>query len=77
VESRRRGRRVRTQGVEDRAGCLDRADKEKLQGRIGLAGAQSAVNHDVGGMVPAEEVDGDPCGARLWNSHLSGSRGIG
>jgi hypothetical protein len=72
-----RGPLLRIEGAEHRPGSLDRADEEKLEGRIGLAGTQSAVNHDVGGMVPAEEVDGDPRGARLWDSHLSRSRGTG
>ncbi|GAA1758048.1 hypothetical protein GCM10009681_31610 [Luedemannella helvata] len=36
------------------------ADEKELKFRIGLAGSQSAVNHDGGGIVPAEEVDGDP-----------------
>ena len=55
----------RVEGGENRAGGFYRADEEKLEGRIGLAGAQSAVNHDGGSMVPAEEVDGDPRDARL------------
>jgi hypothetical protein len=53
---------------EKPAGGFDRADEKQLKGRIGLAGAQSAVNHDGGSMVPAEEVDGDPRGARLRDS---------
>jgi len=40
------------------------ADEEKLEIGIGAAGLQSAVNHDGGGVVPAEEVDGDPSSAR-------------
>ncbi|WP_446220874.1 hypothetical protein [Micromonospora sp. IBHARD004] len=36
-----------------------------MQVRIGAHGPQSAVNHDGGGVVPAEEVNGDPRGARL------------
>ncbi|GID97488.1 hypothetical protein Adi01nite_69000 [Amorphoplanes digitatis] len=55
----------RVEGVENRVGSLDRADEKQLKGRIGLAGTQSAVNHDGGSLVPAEEVDGDPRGARL------------
>jgi hypothetical protein len=30
---------------------------------VGATGLQSAVNHDGGCIVPAEEVDGDPRGA--------------
>ena len=52
-----------------------RADEKEVEGRIVLEGAQSAVNHDGGSVVPAEEVDGDPRGARLPDSLLSGSRG--
>jgi hypothetical protein len=36
-----------------------------VEGRVVLEGAQSAVNHDGGSVVPAEEVDGDPRGHRL------------
>jgi hypothetical protein len=42
------------------------ADEKQLKVRIGAAGLQSAVNHDGGGIVPAEEVDGDPRRARAW-----------
>ena len=44
---------------------LGRADEQQLKVGIGAAGPQSAVNHDGGSIVPAEEVDGDPRGARL------------
>jgi len=33
--------------------------------RISAAGPQSAVNHDGGSIIPAEEVNGDPRGTRL------------
>ena len=56
---------------------IERADKQQLESGIGLSGAQSAVNHDGGSLVPAEEVDGDPRGARLPDRDLSGSRGTG
>ncbi|GID25725.1 hypothetical protein Abr02nite_07080 [Paractinoplanes brasiliensis] len=65
---------ARGQGTKNLAGRLLRADEQQVKGRVGLAGAQSAVNHDGGSMVPAEEVDGDPRGARLPDSCLSGSR---
>ncbi|GIF18611.1 hypothetical protein Ate02nite_13410 [Paractinoplanes tereljensis] len=60
----------RIDGSKNRVGCLRRADEQQVKGRIVLEGAQSAVNHDGGSMVPAEEVDGDPRGRRL----LIGSR---
>jgi hypothetical protein len=34
---------------------------------------QSAVNHDGGSVIPAEEVDGDPRGAGGWR-RLPGPR---
>ena len=43
--------------------AVARADEEQVKVGIGAAGAQSAVNHDGGSIVPAEEVDGDPRGA--------------
>jgi len=36
------------------------ADEQQIQIGIGAARSQSAVNHDGGGVIPAEEVDGDP-----------------
>jgi hypothetical protein len=39
-------------------------DEEKVEVLVGAARLQSAVNHDGGSPVPAEEVDGDPRGAR-------------
>ncbi|GAB2624877.1 hypothetical protein Aab01nite_18780 [Paractinoplanes abujensis] len=66
---------ARRQGSENLAGRLERADEQQVKGRVGLAGTQSAVNHDGGSLVPAEEVDGDPRGARLPDSQLSGSHG--
>lgn len=45
---------------EDLVGDRLGPDEEKVELRVGTAGAQSAVNHDGGSMVPAEEVDGDP-----------------
>ena len=67
----------RRQAGKNLAGGFDSADNSELKGRIGLASAQSAVNHDGGSMVPAEEVDGDPRGARLRDSWLSVSRRTG
>ncbi|NMO52594.1 hypothetical protein HH310_15500 [Actinoplanes sp. TBRC 11911] len=55
----------RVEGVKYRVGCVARADR-LAEGRIGLTGARSAVNHDGGRFVPAEEVDGDPRGARAF-----------
>jgi hypothetical protein len=68
---------ARVQGMENRVGDIKRADEQQVKGGIGLTGAQSAVNHDGGSLVPAEEVDGDPRGARLPDDVLSGSRGTG
>jgi hypothetical protein len=48
--------------AEDLVGHFAWPDEEKVQIWIGGAGAQSAVNHDGGSPVPAEEVDGDPRG---------------
>ncbi|BCY14554.1 hypothetical protein L3i22_096420 [Actinoplanes sp. L3-i22] len=67
----------RMKGAKHRVGGFSRADESQVQGRIVLEGTQSAVNHDGGSLVPAEEVDGDPRGARLPDSPLSGSRGTG
>ena len=67
----------RIDGSNHRVGDIVRADKQQVKGRIGLEGTQSAVNHDGGSLVPAEEVDGDPRGARLANSHPFVSRGTG
>jgi hypothetical protein len=39
-------------------------DEEEVEVLVGAARLQSAVNHDGGSPVPAEEVDGDPRGAR-------------
>ena len=39
------------------------ADEQQLEIGFGSTRLQSAVNHDGGGVVPAEEVDGDPQGA--------------
>ena len=64
-----------SRAAQNLVGGLDRADEQELKGRIGLAGAQSAVNHDGGSMVPAEEVDGDPRGARLRGSRPRRSAG--
>jgi hypothetical protein len=47
--------------VNDLVGRVLRPDEEEVEVWIGAASAQSAVNHDVGSPVPAEEVDGDPC----------------
>ncbi|GAA0458454.1 hypothetical protein Ade02nite_07800 [Paractinoplanes deccanensis] len=58
----------RIEGIDDLVGGFGRADEQQVKGRVGLAGAQSAVNHDGGSVVPAEEVDGDPRGARLPSS---------
>ena len=55
----------RVEGSKDLAGHFEGADEQQMQGRVRLACPQSAVNHDGGSMVPAEEVDGDPRGARL------------
>jgi hypothetical protein len=55
----------RVEGAKEPAGHLTGADEQQMQGRVGLACPQSAVNHDGGCVVPAEEVDGDPRGARL------------
>jgi hypothetical protein len=41
----------RVEGMKYRVGWLTRADLLE-EGRIGLAGARSAVNHDGGSMVP-------------------------
>jgi hypothetical protein len=49
--------------AKDLVGRLAWPYEEKLQVWIGAARAQSAVNHDGGSTVPAEEVDGDPRGA--------------
>jgi hypothetical protein len=54
-----------------RVGCL-RADW-RGEGRIGLAGTRSAVNHDGGMFVPAEEVDGDPRGAPAFQPDTGSS----
>lgn len=55
----------RFQGGDQRVGDLGRSDEQQVQVRIGADGPQSAVNHDGGSVVPAEEVNGDPRGARL------------
>jgi hypothetical protein len=49
--------------AKDLVGRLTRPYEEKMQVWVGAARAQSAVNHDGGSTVPAEEVDGDPRGA--------------
>jgi hypothetical protein len=53
------------------------APPPQLEVRIGTAGLQSAVNHDGGGVVPAEEVNGDPRGALGRPSVGSGQPGPG
>ncbi|GAA0538824.1 hypothetical protein GCM10010172_20020 [Paractinoplanes ferrugineus] len=55
----------RIDGSDHRVGDIDRADEQQVKGRVGLEGTKSAVNHDGGSLVPAEEVDGDPRGHRL------------
>jgi hypothetical protein len=52
----------RRQGVNQHIGHRRRADGHEAEVRIGCQGLQSAVNHDGGGVIPAEEVDGDPRG---------------
>jgi hypothetical protein len=52
----------RRQGIKKRIGRGGRADGHERQVRIGGQGLQSAVNHDGGGVIPAEEVNGDPRG---------------
>ncbi|GAA2334293.1 hypothetical protein GCM10010170_013780 [Dactylosporangium salmoneum] len=46
--------------ADDLAGRFSRPDEDEVEVWIGAACAQSAVNHDGGSPVPAEEVDGDP-----------------
>ncbi|SNY13994.1 hypothetical protein SAMN05421748_1011108 [Paractinoplanes atraurantiacus] len=58
----------RVEGIKKLVGGLGRSDEQQVKGGVGLAGTQSAVNHDGGSTVPAEEVDGDPRGARLPDS---------
>jgi hypothetical protein len=48
--------------ADDLVGRSTRPYEEKVQVWVGGTGAQSAVNHDGGSSVPAEEVDGDPRG---------------
>ena len=48
---------------DDLVGDPAGADKQQLEIGFGSTRLQSAVNHDGGGVVPAEEVDGDPLGA--------------
>jgi hypothetical protein len=43
------------------------ADEHQVEVRIGATGPQSAVNHDGGSIIPAEEVNGDPRDTRLWS----------
>jgi hypothetical protein len=47
------------------AGHFRWADEQEVEVGIGVACPQSAVNHDGGCPVPAEEVNGDPRDARL------------
>ena len=65
------------EGGEDLVGHLARADEQQVKVGIGAAGVQSAVNHDGGGVVPAEEVDGDPRGARLHAGRSAWPAGVG
>ena len=41
------------------------ADEKEMDVGIGATGPLSAVNHDGGSIIPAEEVDGDPWRPRL------------
>lgn len=43
-------------------------DEQQVKIGISAAGAQSAVNHDGGCPVPAEEVNGDPRDARFYGN---------
>ncbi|GAB3801227.1 hypothetical protein GCM10027605_18250 [Micromonospora zhanjiangensis] len=56
---------VRFEYAKQPVGHLGRADEQQVKVRVGAQRPQSAVNHDGGSIVPAEEVDGDPHGARL------------
>ena len=51
---------VGRQGSVELAGDRVGADEQETEVGVGAQGPQSAVNHDGGGIVPAEEVDGDP-----------------
>jgi hypothetical protein len=53
------------EGVDDLVGHLAGADEQEAQIGISCERPQSAVNHDGGSSVPAEEVDGDPHGDRF------------
>ncbi|GGM20084.1 hypothetical protein GCM10007977_021680 [Dactylosporangium sucinum] len=46
--------------ADDLVGRGLRPDEDEVEVWIGAACAQSAVNHDGGSPIPAEEVDGDP-----------------
>jgi len=59
----RTGRRVKRGG--HLVGGRTRADEQEVEVGISAAGLQSAVSHDGGGIVPAEEVNGDPRDAAL------------
>jgi hypothetical protein len=50
---------------DDLVGHLAGADEQQPDVGIRAARPQSAVNHDGGSSVPAEEVDGDPRDARF------------
>jgi hypothetical protein len=51
--------------VDDLVGDRGGSDEVEVEVRVSAASAQSAVNHDGGSVIPAEEVDGDPRGARV------------
>jgi hypothetical protein len=52
----------RRQGSQQLAGDRWGADSDEAEVGIGIERSQSAVYHDGGGIIPAEEVDGDPRG---------------
>ncbi|GAA2604015.1 hypothetical protein GCM10010399_38720 [Dactylosporangium fulvum] len=54
--------------------CL-RPDEDEVEVWIGAACTQSAVNHDGGSPIPAEEVDGDPRDAGRENPAVRRSVG--
>ena len=53
------------EGSDQLVGHFTRANEQKAHVGVSLERSQSAVNHDGGSSVPAEEVNGDPHGDRF------------